>query len=379
MIFGISSSSFQYEENNSNSNLYESRYKDKSMHKKYWKRDFDLLKQLGIQSYRFSIEWSQIQKKKGVIDKKEILRYEKYVDYLILNKIEPVMCLFHFSQPKWFYESGSFLTNPNEFLSFAEYIIRYFKDKVKYYVVYNEPNVFATCSYLIKRWAPKEFNYFHYRKTISNMKNIYNKLVEHYGDHCNFGITVNIIPHYHNDFLNGIFDEMWNKCFLKGLSRKTYFIGINYYFSRDTKWKDLFNAFSKSNQGIFQTKQTQSDIGWPIDADKLKSSINYIQKFGPPNVEIWITENGLSTKKGKSQCAFILNHVQNAIANPKVKRYYYWTLLDCYEWDYGNRAHFGLVKVDPKTKKREKKESFKCYQNIIKQYKTEDETKKIKK
>jgi beta-glucosidase len=374
MIFGISSSSFQYEEDNQNSNLYDSRYKKKCLHKKNWKKDFDMLKQLGIQSYRFSIEWSQIQTKKGVINKKEMKRYEKYVDYMILNKIEPVICLFHFSQPKWFYESGSFLKNPKDFLSFAEYVIRYFKGKVKYYVVYNEPNVFVTCSYIIKRWPPKEFNFFHYRQVISNMKNVYNTIVDHYGDHCRFGVTVNIIPHYRNDFLNEVFDELWNKCFLKGLSKKTFFIGINYYFAKDTKWRDLFNMFSKDNQKIFQKKQTQSDIGWPVDSDKLKSSVKYIERYGPKNVEIWITENGLSSPKGEKQCAFIINHVQSALSIPKIKRYYYWTLLDCFEWDYGKKAHFGLVKVDPNTGNRSKKKSFDCYKKIIQQYKIKNDS-----
>ena len=107
MIYGISSSSFQYEEECNNSHIYNEKKKE-IFHKKNWKKDFKLLKELGIQEYRFSLEWSSIEPKEGEYNKKEIKRYHTYIDWLKKNNIEPILCLFHFSMPKWFYKKEVF-------------------------------------------------------------------------------------------------------------------------------------------------------------------------------------------------------------------------------------------------------------------------------
>ena len=108
MIFGISSSSFQYEENCKNSHLY-SENKTGTFHKKNWKKDFQLLKELGVKNYRFSLEWSEIEPKEGEYNIETIKRYHTYLDWLKKNNIEPILCLFHFSLPKWFFNQGGFL------------------------------------------------------------------------------------------------------------------------------------------------------------------------------------------------------------------------------------------------------------------------------
>ena len=364
MIFGISSSSFQYEEGTQNSQFSNKSNIDGCKHKKYWKKDFDLLKKLGIQSYRFSIEWSSIEKKQGIISEKELVRYDKYLDFLNKNKIEPVLCLFHFSLPKWFEAKGGFLKEPELFLLFATNMIDYFKNKVKYFIVYNEPNVYANCAYLIGRWPPGQQNWFSYKKVLQNMQQVYNSILDQYSKEIYFGITMNVIPHYHKTFLNSMFDSIWNDCFLKNMSKKTKFVGINYYISRDTTWIDVFRRTEKD---FFKKEESESNLGWPVDATGIDLAVEHIEKFIPKSVEIWITENGLSTKSEKDRCQFISNHVKHAIKNKKISRYYYWSLLDNWEWEYNNRAYFGLVKIG-KNFKRMPKESFACYKKMIESY-----------
>ena len=360
MIFGISSSSFQYEENNKNSSFYTKVNKDGNLHKKNWKKDFKLLQELGVQTYRFSVEWSDIEPTKGKYKDSAIQRYHEYIDLLQGMNIEPVVCLFHFSQPKWFLEEGGFLKNPDSFLSFAEKMIQEYKAKVPYFVIFNEPNVFAICSYILKRWKPNQQNYFHFSKVLSHMEDVANQLILSFPE-VKFGVTLNIIPSYHDTFLNSMFDHMWNESFLPKISENLNFVGINYYFAKDKTWKDVFNS---SKLDFFANSKTESDLGWPIDCEKLNDTIAHVQKYAP-EAEIWITENGLSTEDDDAKCKFIESHVSQVLDNPVIKRYYYWTLIDCWEWDYGNRVHFGLVKTIGKSKRRQKRNSFYCYQKII--------------
>ena len=363
MKFGISSCSFQIEENNKNSHLY-SKNKNGCFHKKFWKEDYKLLKNLGIATYRFSIEWSEIEKKEGNIDDSVLRFYHEQIDWLKKHNIEPVLCLFHFSMPKWFHKEGGFVKVPEKFEFFARRMINEYGSKVKHFVIYNEPNVFCVCSYLIGRWEPNQINYYAYNKCIGNMLQTYNSIVDKYSS-FKFGIIVNIIPGHTDTFLNSFFDDIWNSIFLTKLSKKTNFIGINYYFSKDKSWSDVFFSGRKD---FFRDHESISNFGWPIEPKKISKAVDYVRKYYP-TTEIWITENGLSTNDPEHQHTFIQDHVDELVQQNKVKRYYYWTLLDCFEWDYKN-AHFGLVAVDKKTGKRTPKSSYYFYKKLIQELQT---------
>lgn len=353
MIFGISSSSFQYEENCKNSHLF-SENKIGTNHKKNWKKDFQLLKDLKVKNYRFSIEWSEIEPKEGVYDEETIQRYHKYIDWLKKENIVPIICLFHFSLPKWFHKKGGFLKIPEKFELFCIKMIEEYD--LKHFIIYNEPNVYSVCCYLLGRWKPCQKNYFKYSKCIKNMTTVYNSIVLKYPQK-KIGIIINIIPSVSGEtFLNNIFDSIWNTSFLMDISKETSFIGINYYFSKDKSWKDVF--FS-GNKDFFKGKQTLSDLGWPITPDGIHNAVDLVHSFFP-NTDIWITENGISTKNEENQIQFMKLHIKECKKNPLIKRYFYWTLIDCFEWDYSN-THFGLV-----TRERKKKKSFFEYRKLIK-------------
>ena len=205
MIFGISSSSFQYEENCKNSHLF-SENKIGTNHKKNWKKDFQLLKDLKVKNYRFSIEWSEIEPKEGVYDEETIQRYHKYIDWLKKENIVPIICLFHFSLPKWFHKKGGFLKIPEKFELFCIKMIEEYD--LKHFIIYNEPNVYSVCCYLLGRWKPCQKNYFKYSKCIKNMTTVYNSIVLKYPQK-KIGIIINIIPSVSGEtFLNNIFDSI---------------------------------------------------------------------------------------------------------------------------------------------------------------------------
>ena len=145
-----------------------------------------------------------------------------------------------------------------------------------------------------------------------------------------------------------MFDNIWNIPFLSGISKKTSFLGINYYFSKDKSWNDVFFSGKKD---FFKGKTSLSDLGWPITPEGIHDAVSLVHTY-LPKTKIWITENGLSSKNEENQIKFLNLHIQECNKNPLIQRYFYWTLIDCFEWDY-SKTNFGLV-----TKDRKKKKSF---------------------
>ncbi len=66
------------------------------------RKNLKLLKDLGVNAYRFSLEWSRIQPEKGQWNIEAIGHYQRIIDYLRQNDIEPLLTLHHFTHPAWF-------------------------------------------------------------------------------------------------------------------------------------------------------------------------------------------------------------------------------------------------------------------------------------
>ncbi|CRK95547.1 CLUMA_CG009012, isoform A [Clunio marinus] len=111
-----------------------------------YKKDVEALKKVGFQHYRFSISWSRIFPYGTKINAKAFDYYNKLIDELILNQIEPVVTLHHYDLPQWVQDEGGFL-NPNVieyFKLYADTIFREFGSRVKMWITFNEP--FDACT-----------------------------------------------------------------------------------------------------------------------------------------------------------------------------------------------------------------------------------------
>jgi len=139
-IWGIATSAHQVEGNNLNNNwyLFENQIKKNNIpniyngdrsglasnHWNLYDKDIQLMKKLGVDHYRFSIEWSKIEPEQGVFDYTIIDHYQKKIDALINNKITPVITLHHFTNPIWFEEKGAFEKSEN-----IKYFVNFFGRK----------------------------------------------------------------------------------------------------------------------------------------------------------------------------------------------------------------------------------------------------------
>jgi beta-glucosidase len=107
-----------------------------------YKEDLELLKELGVNAYRFSIEWSRIQPRENVWDEKAVEHYQEIIHILRENNIEPMVTLHHFTHPLWFIKKYPWHSDASvgKFLEYTEKIVLALKE-VRYWITFNEPYV----------------------------------------------------------------------------------------------------------------------------------------------------------------------------------------------------------------------------------------------
>jgi len=154
-----------------------------------YKEDFDIVKQLNLNAFRFSIEWSRLEPEEGAWDRAAIDHYHNYIAELKKRGIEPVLNLWHWTSPVWFEEQGGFTKSSNigYFLKFVTKIAEEFKDEVRYILTINEPNVYAANGYLIGEWPPQK------KAPIKAFKVFWNLKKEHKDHYRNLKIQK---PHF---------------------------------------------------------------------------------------------------------------------------------------------------------------------------------------
>jgi beta-glucosidase len=307
-------------------------------HYNRFKDDFDLAKSLGHNAHRFSIEWSRIEPEEGKFNLKELDHYQKVVNALRAQGMEPFVTIWHFTNPVWFAELGGWQNKkaPEYFARYADFLSKNLGNSVNYWVTINEPMVYAANAYFRGVWPPqKKFSAPGYFKVVRNLANAHKlayQVIRKNDPGAKVGIAKNNISS-HQDF-----------------------IGLNYYFHRHP------------TESGFGGKETHpvSDLGWGIYPEGLYMTIKDLQKYKKP---IFITENGLADAKDKKRAQFIKDHIfwmKKAMAEGvDVRGYFHWSLIDNYEWDKGFDPRFGMVGVDYSNMKRRIRDSALEYKKII--------------
>ena len=322
-------------------------------HYNRFKQDFDLAKSLNHNAHRFSIEWSRIEPVEGKINQGAIEHYREVLIALKERGIEPFVTLYHWPLPQWLAEKGGWLhpKAPYYFDRYVKIISENLFDYVNFWITINEPNVYASNSYLKGNWPPQKKNVFKYLKVLKNLaeahKLAYRSL--HLIDlECQVGIAKNNIYFERIPFIS----YFWNKYFLNKIKNYQDFIGLNYYFHS--------RLFGNKNESV-------TDMGWEIYPKGIYYVLKKLKKYNKP---IYITENGLADAKDDKREDFIKDHlfwIHKAIKEGvDVRGYFYWSLLDNFEWSDGFWPKFGLIEVDYKTLERKIRPSAYKYAEICK-------------
>lgn len=315
-----------------------------------YQEDFDLARDLHLNSLRFGIEWSRLEPEEGVFDDDQWQHYRRYMEELNKRGIEPVLNIWHWTMPVWFTQKGAFEKSAN---------LKYFKrfvDKLcqeldlsycRYILTLNEPNVFASFGYIVGEWPPNQ-------KSLPKMIVVYYnlarahrasyKIIKKYYPKLQVGIAAQLAdmqakrPH---NFLDELTTQWmryaWNWWFLNRIRRYQDFVGFNFYFT------DYFQNFKRLNP-----KVPVSDQGWYMEPEGLYPLL--LRVWAHYKKPILITENGLADAKDENRSWWIdetmLAMEKAILEGVEVKGYFHWSLLDNFEWAYGWWPKFGLVEVD---------------------------------
>jgi len=369
-LWGTSVSSYQVEGGLENTNWSDIFPAGKACdHYNRYQEDFDIADLLNLNTFRLSIEWARIEPKPGKFNKKEIEHYRKVFKTLKEKDMEIMLTLNHFTLPKWVSDCGGW---PNSemisfFANFVEKTVKEYGDLVDFWITINEPLVLGGLSYWEGEWPPRRKNLFLLLKAIRNQvrahKKAYGILHEKMND-AKVGIAKN--NQYFEPFnKNSVFDKIsskiaayfWNRYFLDEIRDEMDFIGLNYYFHNKVKfpWR------------IENDNETINDLGWEIYPEGIYHALKELKEYEKP---VYVTENGVADSNDKLRKNFIKSHlryIHKAIEEKTdVRGYFYWSLIDNFEWDKGFKPRFGLVEIDYDTLRRKIRPSAFYYSNIAK-------------
>ena len=379
-----------------------------------WPEDVALMKKAGFNAYRFSIAWPRIFPDGGTgkVNQKGLDFYDKLVDGLLEAGINPMACLYHWDLPQRLEDEGGWQGRGviGPFADYARAVSARLADRVKDWMMLNEPNVVAIFGYGVGEHAPGHklgeqgiLRALHHQNLAQGAA-LRAIRAEH--PDTRLGTVCNLQPcRAESDKPEDVaaaarWDAVWNRVVLDGLMRgqipplladkmKDFvlpgdeeairfpidLLGINYY-SRMTMKSEKGRPFDVFWGDAHCKRWTY--MGWPVQPDGLYDLLQEFKRdYGNPAV--YIAENGAAYNdmvdsdgriRDKERVAFIKDHLiavgKAAADGCNVKGYLCWSLLDNFEWAFGLSKRFGIVRVDYETLKRTPKDSYRFLAKVIK-------------
>lgn len=402
-----------------------------------YRDDVALMKDLGLQTYRFSTSWSRVQPDGGPVNPKGLDFYSRLVDELLAAGIKPWLTLHHWDLPQALEEKGGWAGRDTSFL-FRDYALNVHDalgDRVGVWTTLNEPWCSSFLSYTAGVHAPGR------QSKQAGLAAGHHLLLGHglavealreRDPKLELGITLNLTvakpvdPDSPGDLdAARRIDGQFNRFFLDPIFRGAYpadlledvaglgltevihdgdlarikqpidALGVNYYHGelvsdRPAEHPLLAQAPTgratsspfPAADGVFNHPQglPLTAMGWEVQPDGLRELLLRVDRdyTRPAGTKIYVTENGAAyddtvdadgrvrdverTEFLRSHLAAILDAIDEGV---EVHGYFYWSLLDNFEWAWGYEKRFGIVRVDYDTQQRTVKDSGLAYAKII--------------
>ena len=328
----------------------------------YFDRDLRTLRALGVNHYRFGIEWGRVEPKPGVFNEAAIQQYVNMARKLKASGIEPIVTLWHFTFPSWLYDSNKKRTSnflhpdvETAWRRYVEKIVGALAPYVRIYVPQNEPNGDLYIGYFGGHWPPGLLlTPLALKKATKVAVRMYRDAVAIIRRHRPDAIVMGIysIPNWRRKYIqdptgfvyNMMMHQNWDH--LDQVADVTDIVGLNYYYSQDaTPLRFILRGHGEESSSYTQN-------GWEIDPEGFYQSLSTVYKrYGKPIV---VSENGIGTQSEQKKIRYFREHVnqmRRAMSDGvDVRGYFPWTLVDNYEWAEGYAANFGLTSLNPKTK-----------------------------
>ncbi len=378
--------------------------------------DVALIKELNIPNFRFSVSWPRIfPQGRGHLNQKGVDYYNKVIDTCLEMDITPWVTLYHWDLPLALSQAGGWANRDivGWFSEYAAQCVGFFGDRVKHWMVLNEPNIFTGAGYFLgvhapgKRWLKNYLPAIHHAALTQAEGG---RVIKTLAPNAEVGTTLSCahIEPYRNTEKDIAaaqrVDTLFNRLFIDPLLGKLYpfehlkalqkiekyikpgdeaalafdfdFIGIQNYTREIIKYAPLVpyiqaNLVSANSRNVPTTL-----MGWEVYPEALYHMLKKFHNYGIK--KIMITENGAAfTDKiiGKrihdeNRTQYIKDNLAQALRAKKegvnLKGYFAWTLTDNFEWAEGYYPTFGLVYVNFKTQERIIKDSGYWYQQFLK-------------
>ena len=332
-----------------------------------FEEDIKCLKLLGVNSYRFSIEWSRVQPKKGLFDEAVIERYRYFAKRLKEEGIEPFVTLWHWPVPLWVRDQSGWLAakTVDDFVTFTQKIVSSLQSEVHVWITINEPLVYTSNSYLTGQWPPQAKSFQKTIRVIQHLVQAHKRAyqtIKTLDPSLEIGLAKHNIhfsakqPWGINQLVARVSTYVWNEWFLNRVRNHQDFIGLNYYFHNSVDF-----TFGKHHQIV-------SDLGWELYPKGLYKVLKGLKRYKKP---VYITEHGLADKDDHHRAWYLEESLRFALKAKEegvdLRGYFHWSLLDNFEWADGLFPRFGLFHVDFATCKRTARSSVEVYRKIIQQ------------
>lgn len=343
-------------------------------HYNRYEEDFDILAELGLNAYRFSVEWSRVEPEYGQFDRKALDHYEAVVDALRERKIEPFVMLHHFTNPVWLEEWGGW-HNPEASEAFARYVetvAERLKHKVNFWITINEANAYIFMRYLKgdmwPEWPDAEFSFaraFKARQNFAKAHKDARSRIRAIQPNAQVGFVHTGEQFRGSGFLSNraaqFVQYLVNKFMVRPVDGYCDFIPLHHY----STWRITPRLSSPAKWWHSPDADVQNDIGWNIEPQGIYDAVRMYQD---KEIPIYIDENGIVDARDRRRGEFIISTIhalQQAIRDgADVRGYFHWSLLDCFEWSEGFWPKMGLVEVNRRTQQRTIRDSAYAYRDI---------------
>ncbi len=389
-------------------------------HYRLWREDIALMKELGLDAYRFSISWPRVLPEgRGRVNEAGLDFYDRLTDALLEAGIVPFATLYHWDLPQALQDRGGWGDRDTApyFAAYATAVAERLADRVQNWITLNEPWVVAFVGHLWGEHAPGM------RSLRLSFAAAHNTLRAHgmamqalraAGRDCKAGITLNLNAVHpagesaEDEEARRLADAFHNRWYLDPLFNGRYpddisrllgdagpvieegdfatiqqpmdFLGVNYYTRTVVRHRDSSDWF-KYGKLPFETIKPDgreyTEMGWEVYPDGLRELLERLHRDYSLGA-YYVTENGAAFPdtvelEGKvhdnRRQAYLESHFEAAGraigAGVPLKGYFVWSLLDNFEWQFGYTRRFGLIYVDYSTQDRIWKDSARWYQRWL--------------
>jgi beta-glucosidase len=383
-------------------------------HYRRYAADVELMRELGVNAYRFSIAWGRILPEgRGKVNQAGLDHYSRLIDHLCRHGIAPNVTLFHWDLPAALEDEGGWLhpDMPNWFADYAHTLFEAFDDRVRMWATLNEPWVVSDGGYLHGVHSPGRTNPREAALAAHGLLRAHGRAVQAYrsaGKHA-IGLVVNLEPkdpatatiedaqaaqrshvYMNRQFLDPVFHGRWPDGLAElfgdawpreandvSLAKQPLdFLGINYY-KRGVMRRDDARPVERAGH-VYPPGRPYTELNWEVCPEALTRTLQWVRDtYG--ELPLYITENGSAfadpphaagdVVEDPQRVDYLRSHVRAAHAaiasGVDLRGYFAWSLMDNFEWAQGLAIRFGLVHVDYTSQKRTLKRSALEYRGIV--------------